>query len=118
MPELFNRIGKENVIVFDFIRDEVVTKILDRNIQNVKDEVSRLHKASLEISDEALAQLMAGVADYIENGGRGLANLTQDRLVNPLSRELFALEPLKPDTYTVTRFEESPSGWRAEVAGP
>ena len=86
-PEILNRIG-ENIIVFDFIRDEVAYQIFEQMIDTLLGDVQVLG-FDVTISDIARASLRALCLADLSNGGRGIRNQVEAHLVNPLSRALF-----------------------------
>ena len=89
-PEIMNRIGPDNVIVFNPITPSVGARILDLMIARVMDQLQDLHGTTVRLSDPARQQLvelcLADLADY---GGRGIGNRLETVLVNPLARALF-----------------------------
>lgn len=86
-PELLNRIG-ENVIVFDFIRDEVAVEIFDQMIETLLGDMRALG-FEVTIAAGARATLQQLCLADLANGGRGIRNQVEAHLVNPLSRALF-----------------------------
>jgi ATP-dependent Clp protease ATP-binding subunit ClpA len=86
-PEILNRIG-ENIIVFDFIRDDVAQQIFDQMIDALLGDVRALG-FDVTISDGARAALRTLCLADLSNGGRGIRNQVEAHLVNPLSRALF-----------------------------
>ena len=86
-PELLNRIG-ENIIVFDFIRDDVAQQIFDQMIDALLGDV-RILGFEVAISYGARAALRTLCLADLSNGGRGIRNQVEAHLINPLSRALF-----------------------------
>jgi hypothetical protein len=86
-PEILNRIG-ENIIVFDFIRDEVAYQIFEQMIGTLLVDMHVLG-FDVTISDIARVSLRALCLADLSNGGRGIRNQVEAHLVNPLSRALF-----------------------------
>ncbi|MDS0789677.1 AAA family ATPase [Proteus vulgaris] len=86
-PELLNRIG-ENIIVFDFIREDVAEQIFEQMVANI---LSSLDKQSLtlSISETAKSTLKTYCLSDLSNGGRGIRNQLEVYLINPLSRAIF-----------------------------
>lgn len=86
-PELLNRIG-ENIIVFDFIREDVAEQIFEQMVVNI---LSSLDKQSLtlSISEAAKSTLKSYCLSDLSNGGRGIRNQLEVYLINPLSRAIF-----------------------------
>ena len=91
-PELLNRFG-DGIVVFDFIGEDTARSILDLLVANVAARVRRVHGAALELSPGAREQLVAFALANLDNGGRGVATVVENALVNPLARRLFAHPP-------------------------
>lgn len=89
-PELHNRLG-ENVVVFNYITNEVAKAILNGMIQNVADTCLEDTSLTLELTDEAqkLLTQYCTEEDVLENGGRGIGSKLEAVLVNPLARHIF-----------------------------
>ncbi|MBQ9589434.1 MAG: AAA family ATPase [Butyrivibrio sp.] len=87
-PEILNRIG-ENIVVFDFIRPDVAELILRSQIEKLTRNLEAEKRIKLTISDAAFAKLMEKTLDNLGNGGRGIGNIVESLLINPLSRYLF-----------------------------
>ena len=84
-PEILNRIG-ENIVIFDFIRPQVAELILNSQIKKIISRVSEEKKIRIEISDKAREHLLEAAKGNLENGGRGIGNVVESHLINPLSR--------------------------------
>lgn len=86
-PEILNRIG-ENIIVFDFIRqdtaDEIFSSMVDSLLKSTK--AAGFH---VSITDFARRSLRELCLEDLSNGGRGIRNMVEVHLANPLSRALF-----------------------------
>lgn len=83
-PELLNRIG-DNFIVFDFIREEVAQDILDIKINKIIENLEREKGIVLTIEEEFKKYLLDKAKANLENGGRGIGNVVETILINPLS---------------------------------
>ena len=90
-PELLNRIG-DNIVVFDFIREEAAKKILEMKLTTVIKNIKNIKGIDLIISDEFKEQLFEIASKDLSNGGRGISNLVETYLVNPLSNVLIEKE--------------------------
>ncbi|WP_244476130.1 AAA family ATPase [Rhizobium sp. Leaf306] len=86
-PEILNRIG-ENVIVFDFIRPAVAEAIFEGMVSSLL-ESTRALGFSISISDTAKTALKQKCLVDLSNGGRGVRNMVEAHLANPLSRAIF-----------------------------
>ncbi len=87
-PEILNRIG-ENIVVFDFIRPEVATRILRAQLDKIIWNLTVDKNIKIAILDEALKTLEQKALGNLENGGRGIGNIVESLFINPLSRYMF-----------------------------
>ncbi|MGO3126923.1 MAG: AAA family ATPase [Luteimonas sp.] len=86
-PEILNRIG-ENVIVFDFIRENVALQIFDQMVDATFADL-REQQLDISLSDPAREALRQLCLRDLSNGGRGIRNQLEAHLLNPLARALF-----------------------------
>lgn len=86
-PELLNRIGN-NIIIFDFISEEAVAPILQLQLDKIKENMREEKDIVLRFSDAFVASLHEKASQNRINGGRGIGNVVESLLVNPLSRIL------------------------------
>lgn len=102
-PELLNRFG-ENIIVFDFIRNDVARQIFDGMLETVLRDLlqSGIH-VSLPVS--ILEKLATHCLGDLSNGGRGIRNQVEFYFVNPLSRALFDINALPGSQWNVCELE-------------
>lgn len=87
-PEILNRIG-ENIVVFDYIREPIAKQILDAQIYKIKRTLLMEKNIKLELTDSAQATLLNAAVSNLNNGGRGIGNIVESHLINPLARFLF-----------------------------
>lgn len=87
-PEILNRIG-ENIVVFDFIRPEVAKEILKAQVNKIIKNLMTEKRIDLSLSDVAMGKLETRALGNLANGGRGIGNIVESLLINPLSRYLF-----------------------------
>lgn len=87
-PEILNRIG-ENIVVFDYIRPDVARLILHSQIDKIINNLLLEKHIAIEITEKAMHILMEQALLNLENGGRGIGNVVENLLINPLSRYLF-----------------------------
>lgn len=87
-PEILNRIG-ENIVVFDFIRQEAGEAILQAQVKKIIRRMDEQKRIAITVTDEAYDQLRAAALADLSNGGRGVGNQVEALLINPLSRWLF-----------------------------
>ena len=88
-PELLNRIG-DNIDAFNFISDEnVFTQIARLKFKAISDFVKERYHADLVFENEEQAFLAIARKAGIANGGRGLLNVMESVIINPLSEFIF-----------------------------
>ncbi|HPG59146.1 MAG TPA: AAA family ATPase, partial [Candidatus Wallbacteria bacterium] len=87
-PEILNRIG-ENIIVFDFIREDTASQIFNKIMQNIIERLYENNKITLSIPDAICDQIRQICVSDLSNGGRGIGNKIETVFLNPLSRALF-----------------------------
>jgi energy-coupling factor transporter ATP-binding protein EcfA2 len=87
-PEILNRIG-DNVIVFDFIREDIAEQIFKSMVDHVLSDLKGSQGIDISIDPVALQTLRELCLEDLSNGGRGIRNKIETHLVNPLSRSLF-----------------------------
>lgn len=105
-PEILNRIG-ENIVIFDFIREEVANQIFDQMFAALLNEVNALgHQIS--VSPNVHAKLRALCLEDLSNGGRGVRNQIEAHIVNPLARALFDLDPKPGAAFEISGVESGP----------
>ena len=88
-PEILNRIGN-NLVVFDFIRRESVAQILQKQLGNI---ISGLKDSNgfdvvLRRDSDAFHALENWSVQNLSFGGRGIGNVVEKYLLNPLGRAI------------------------------
>lgn len=89
-PELLNRIGN-NILVFDYIREDSLMPILTKQINSIAKNLWADKRIQLLVSQQARQDLFQfALADLPKGqGGRGIGNMMEEMLINPLSRFMF-----------------------------
>jgi len=88
-PEILNRIGMDNVIVFNPIERDFQEKIIWQKLNTLN--LSYMGKFGFEINfDESVVTfLLEDPEGFVRNGARGIENLITTHIINPVSRYLF-----------------------------
>ncbi|MFC7286452.1 ATPase [Herminiimonas sp. KBW02] len=102
-PEILNRIG-ENIIVFDFIRQDVAEQIFDQMVRAILDDISA-QGISIEIQETFMSILKKRCLSDLSNGGRGIRNQIEAHLINPLARGLFDQNAQAEDRFTLSGYD-------------
>lgn len=122
-PELLNRIG-QNIIVFDFVRSIILRQILERKVlKSIHDQVYDRWKIHVEFNPVVIDELMEIGGKDVASGGRGMGNLAEMAILNPISRVLFRLlresgqEALLEKTLTIkgVKSEGDKQGYRYDI---
>jgi len=90
-PEILNRFG-DNFVVFDFIRPPVDEMIIDLLISRLAKATLIDKKISLVVEAPVKHQILQLSKNHLHHGGRGIRNMLDSALVNPLNRVLFDQE--------------------------
>jgi ATP-dependent Clp protease ATP-binding subunit ClpA len=86
-PELLNRLG-QNIVVFHKITNRGFRgSILERKLAPLKDYLQERFGVSVDLAPEVKDRFLSGAK--AEDGGRGLLNVVEHELINPLARFLF-----------------------------
>lgn len=86
-PELLNRFG-DNIIVFDFITDSSIrSKIMEAKLSGIREHLADNFNLNLDL-DEAYVHRLVGEGK-VGHGGRGLINIIEQKIVNPMSLFIF-----------------------------
>jgi ATP-dependent Clp protease ATP-binding subunit ClpA len=100
----------------------VAPLILDTMLANVAERLSVTQNLKLELTPEVRSDLLRRVCERLEFGGRGIGNIVEKVLVNPLARYVFDNDVKGPGMLTVDSIADSPDGQivltcRTEPAG-
>ena len=106
-PELLNRVG-DNLVVFDFIRGPVGVEITRLMLGNIVERVWESAGIDVEVSPNAYEQIVGLTTADLSFGGRGIGNVLESRLVNPLARALFEWDPSHGNRVQVTEVGTGP----------
>jgi len=109
-PEILNRLG-ENIVVFDFIREESAKEIFDKMFKNLISKLEDEHKIKLNTNESALNKIKEMSIKKLEMGGRGIGNQIEKYFINPLSDLLFDLDPKENDTININDIKEDNGKW-------
>ncbi|TFZ08946.1 AAA family ATPase [Ramlibacter humi] len=102
-PEILNRMG-ENIIVFDFIREDIADQIFEQMVNSTLDDL-RSQELRVTMTREAKDSLKALCLADLSNGGRGIRNQVEANLLNPLARALFDADAVPGKSYFVTALQ-------------
>ncbi|MDR1314275.1 MAG: AAA family ATPase [Deltaproteobacteria bacterium] len=110
-PEILNRIGESNIIVFDFIRPESANAIFGSMIRRTVARLQREHEIALVFGDGVEKALQALCCADLAMGGRGIGNAIERYFINPLARALFDAAAERGTSFTVAGLDASGDGY-------
>ncbi|OEU66979.1 MAG: hypothetical protein BBJ57_05165 [Desulfobacterales bacterium PC51MH44] len=87
-PEILNRFG-DNFVVFDFIRPPVDEEIIELLISKLIEAARENRNINLGVERPFREKLTILARNNLQHGGRGIRNVIDSALVNPLNRLLF-----------------------------
>jgi hypothetical protein len=114
-PELLNRFG-DNIVVFDFIREDVAHEIFEKMLSNILTRVQVELGIDLSLSNDVVDAVRGHCTSDLSNGGRGIGNRLETVLINPLSRELFGRNVVQEAKIQVSSLEISDNSVRLGLA--
>ena len=114
-PELLNRMG-DNIVVFDYINRDTGARILVLMLSNIIARVRQEHHIDLVVPPETVDKLTALCLsdDYLEFGGRGIGNMLETAVDNPLANALFIDQP-EPGSRLALQIESREGEWTAHL---
>lgn len=112
-PEILNRMG-ENIIVFDFIREDIAGNIFDQMVAGTLADL-KSQELDVSMSSDAMGSLRSLCLSDLSNGGRGIRNQVEANLLNPLARALFDVDAAPGSAFVVTSLQ--PGKLSLEAAG-
>ena len=104
-PELLNRIGKDNVVVFQFIGMQAAKNICASKMKQICARLKETKDIDVDYS-EVLPALQEKAVMERENGGRGVGNMLEREFLNPIARYICET----PDGLKTLRCSLSPEG--------
>jgi ATP-dependent Clp protease ATP-binding subunit ClpA len=109
-PEILNRIG-ENVVVFDYIREDIGKNIFLKMLDSVLSNLKENHKIHLEFDNDVKSTLESVCLKDLSMGGRGIGNHLENIFINPLSRALFELNVQANETIVIKEIIQEEMKW-------
>ena len=115
-PELLNRIGVDNIVVFDFIARDVGLELIEKYLKHVVRRVEQQREVILEISNEVRATLAASCLtdEILKFGGRGIGAAVETTFINPLAVALFAAG-ITSGSVRASALTSDAHGWHLEL---
>lgn len=105
-PEIFNRFG-DNFVVFNFIREDVAEKIVEKNLRVINENLKKLRNISFEFDDAFVKGFLESCAkENLEMGGRGIVNKIETHIKNGLTNFMFKTKKVEDCTIKVTMKNE------------
>ena len=88
-PELLNRVG-DNIVPFNFIDGaDFLNNIARGKFKSIETFIKEKYKAEIKFENEESSYSAISNSVDIKNGGRGVLNVLESKIVNPLSNFVF-----------------------------
>ena len=84
-PEILNRFGN-NFIIFDYIRKDTIDTIVRSKMAKITVNLKNIHNVNVEFDEAVIEFVKESSVNVLEFGGRGIVNLIEDMIINPLSK--------------------------------
>ncbi|ALD66578.1 AAA family ATPase [Spiroplasma cantharicola] len=95
-PELLNRIGKKNIIPFNYITNRVIFKeIIESKLTKLVSALNKKHNVKISYTQDELENLVDLIMQenaIEEMGGRGIINSLSEKVINSLSIFIFEMK--------------------------
>lgn len=92
-PELLNRLGEDNIVVFQFINKHDAEKICDYKLSKICKTIKE--EKNIDIIVEGIADMLheKAILERV-NGGRGVGNMLEREFLNPLASYICTLSTM------------------------
>ncbi len=89
-PEILNRIGEENILVFDFLKnDSVKEQIIEKQIEDLSEYLKSKFSIDILLTPAFKKVLLLHPNGFERNGARGVRNLLSHLVLNQVAMEVF-----------------------------
>lgn len=90
-PEIIGRIGEGNIVVFNFISQEVSKEISEALINKITKNIFAEQKIKINNSEQVMNFIVSKCMEekYRQSGGRGIGNAVEELYLNPLATFVF-----------------------------
>ena len=109
-PELLNRLGEDNIVVFQFINKHDAETICDYKLSKICKAIKAEKNIDI-IVDDIVDRLHEKAIWERVNGGRGVGNMLEREFLNPLANYICTL----PDMPSVLKCHDTDNGIEFEV---
>ena len=106
-PELLNRVG-DNIVPFNFIDSyEFLNNIAKIKFKIIENFIKERYKAQVKFENEDSSYNAISKSVNIENGGRGVLNVLESKIINPLSNFVFEnIDSIQGRTIKISQLNE------------
>ncbi|EMI24606.1 AAA family ATPase [Rhodopirellula europaea] len=90
-PEILNRIGEDNILVFNFLSNEgVKDQIIQKQVKDLADYLSSKFQVSVDLTPSFCDVLKQHPNGFKRNGARGVRNLLRKLVLDKVAMDIFA----------------------------
>lgn len=109
-PEILNRIGEDNIVVFGFIQPDAAREIFKSNLEGILSKLRQEGDIAVILNAETQSALEAHCIADLANGGRGIGARLEAAFTNSLTRALFDCDADRGSSWRATNFGKNVSG--------
>lgn len=102
-PELLNRLGEDNIVVFQFINKDGAEAICRSKLQKICKAIKNAKNIEIDVQN-IIEELQHKAILERENGGRGIGNMLEREFQNPLALYICTLSEMP--THLICRLNE------------
>ncbi len=113
-PEILNRFG-DNFVVFDFIRPPVDQAIIDLLLRQLQRNLWDQYQLKLVMDGQVKQKLLSLAKPHLSFGGRGIRNMLDSQLINPLVAWLFDHSFEKNQTLVIQSMTETEMATQLDI---
>jgi ATP-dependent Clp protease ATP-binding subunit ClpA len=90
-PEILNRIGEDNILVFNFLKDESAkNEIVRKQVYDLSNYLTEKFQVSVELTPAFCKVLLLHPSGFERNGARGVRNLMNKLVLDRVAMEIFS----------------------------
>lgn len=91
-PEILNRIGEDNILVFNFLNDDCVKdQIIQKQVLNLTNYLSEKFHVTINLTPVFCEVLKQHPNGFRQNGARGVRNLLRKLVLDKVAVDIFTL---------------------------
>lgn len=107
-PELFGRLGENNIVAFNPISRTTAEVIAAQHLERILENIFAEHHKRVVLTDDAMRQLLDYATEDMSMGARAIDTKLEKYLINPVARVLF--DYMDIDEFVIEGIESDADG--------